>query len=191
MSSTRTSPAVERAVATLLGADGATAVAAIDALVAADRLGEGIALHALLVAARRGTDAAGALRAIAEGAARLGTWSDYEHRVAAEELGDEVRQPRAGTADTVVAAGPDAPLAAVRGLAAGAGTVVADPVPGLAPARAACDRTFVARLTASVGAHLVERDPGGVGPDDAPRDRPPLDETVPRAAAYLDVLDRL
>lgn len=189
-----TSPAVERAVALLLGADEAVAHAAVDALVVEGRLGEGIALHALLLAAREGTDAAGALGQVASGAALPTQWSAYEHRTATEEAGDEIAVPAvtAGEGPVVVAGGADAPTTVLLALRDGAGTVCLDRQAavsraGLAPEQARCDLTFTMRLSARAGAATVGFEAlaelaEGVA------DEGEGDETAPCEADYIDVL---
>jgi hypothetical protein len=117
-----TTPAVERAVARLLGAPRDIAEAAVAVVEGQERLADGVLLLAVTGAARWGTDAIGALRRLAEGADAPGGWSDYEVRVAAEEAGDEIRLALSGlgAGDGVAdVAGADAPLLAVEALQAG------------------------------------------------------------------------
>lgn len=132
-----TSPAVQRAVARLLGAPPQIADAAVANVAEAGLLGHGIALVVLVAAARRGTDAGGALAGLAEGGDPPRGWSVFEARAAAEEAQEEAhavlgavrRDP--GTLDLT---GLDAPVTAAERLLAG--TVPESVVGALAAHRA-------------------------------------------------------
>jgi hypothetical protein len=162
----RTTPAVERGVGVLLGAPPDVAAAAVDAVRSAGRLGEGLALHVLVHAARKGMDAANAVAALAAGAALPGGWSDFELRAAAEEAAEDVaaalRSPR-GSAH-VDATGDEAPAVVAGALrAGGAGTVLLRPpaavhADGRPLLAALVDERWVRRLAMAAG-WAVERSP--------------------------------
>ena len=190
--SPRTSPALERGVALLFGVEVPTARLAVDALVAHGRLADGIALQAELLAARKGTDASGAIVLLATGELPATEWSAYEERFAAEEVADDIRLPPIPTtADTVRVGGADAPSATITALRRGARTIAVDrdldPTAGLAPERARCDLDFVTRLVTIVGGRILTVTNSG----DPAAGRQLLDETVERSPSYLDVLSAL
>jgi hypothetical protein len=119
-----TTPAMERAVARLLGAPAAVASSAVAALEREQALGHGVLLLAVMGAARWGTDAPGALARLAGGAAIPAAWSDYEVRVAVAEAADErddaLRRVRVDPDRAAEAADLDE---AVGALLAGAGAI--------------------------------------------------------------------
>lgn len=84
-----TTPAVQEQIARLLGAGEEQARTAVALVGEAGLLGHGIALVALVQAARRGTDVLSAIEALAGGAEPPVSWSAYEARVAAEEAAEE------------------------------------------------------------------------------------------------------
>jgi hypothetical protein len=146
---TMTTPAVERAVARLLGSPEDVAAAAVAAIEEADALAHGVLLLAVMGAARWGTDLPGAIARLAEGDTVPANWSDYELRVAAAEADDEradaIARVRVDPARVADAGGLDEALAA---LLAGAGTVrLTAPV-------AATEQAFLHALCARVGAVL-------------------------------------
>ncbi|HUH08834.1 MAG TPA: hypothetical protein VML96_13620 [Egibacteraceae bacterium] len=117
-----TSIAVQWAVARLLGAPREIAGAAAQSLADAGLLRHGIALPALVAAARRGTDPVGGLELLARGERVPSSWSDYEARAARDEALEEAadalrRLP--GAERSVTLADGDAPLTAAEALLEG------------------------------------------------------------------------
>jgi len=162
---TVTTPAVERAVARLLGASEDVAAGAVAAIGEADALAHGVLLLAVMGAARWGTDLPGALTRLAEGTTVPANWSDYELRVAAAEADDErddaLARVRVDALRTADAGDLDE---AVGQLLAGAGTVrLTVPLP-------VADHGFLRALCARVGAVLdgpgPDEDDAGVGVSD-------------------------
>lgn len=80
---------VQQAVAEALGASPEVAAGAVAALDRHGALEHGVLFLAVLASARWGTDAAEALRRIAEGAEPPASWSDYEARTARDEAQEE------------------------------------------------------------------------------------------------------
>ncbi len=157
-----TSPGIEAGVAVLLGADREVAEAAVAAVDAAALLGVGVALPALLIAARRGTDAVGALRRLADGDAVPTSWSPFEARVATDEAREEAAAARARMrlgVGTVEALGLDAAVVAVEAVLGGAATVVAGVdaarARGVAETRARVDHAWIVRVVALAPQRLV------------------------------------
>jgi predicted amidohydrolase YtcJ len=190
-----TTAAVERAVAVLLGASEEDAAGAVAVLEGAGRLGDGIALVALVLAARRGTDAAGAVAELAEGRPLPDGWSDYEVRAAVEEVREDVAAALGGgrTGEGIAdVAGPDAATAAVIAVVRdGAGALRlaggAGPSDGAGEGEAAAviAHRWIDALLAAAGRPALDAAAGASG--SAPSDTG-SDGVVPRAPAYVDVL---
>lgn len=84
-----TTVGVQEQVARLLGASPEQAAAAVAHVNEDGLLAHGIALVAMVQATRKGTDAATALHALADGTEPPASWSAYEARVAAEEAAED------------------------------------------------------------------------------------------------------
>jgi hypothetical protein len=158
----RTSAAVERGVAILLGADPATARGAVAALQEAGALPDGVALHALLVASRTGTDLQGAIAAIAAEGRTGSGWSDYELRAAREEAAEEVAAALGAPIGVVEVRldGADAPEGAAAAVRAGrAGVLRLAPssaqTRGLGALQALVEHGWAARLGTRWGCRVV------------------------------------
>lgn len=179
-----TSAGVQVGVAVLLGAPRDVAEAAVAAVTDAGILDVGIALPALVLAARRGCDAAGALAQIAAGRAAPADWSDFELRSAVEEAADEATAARrrfrrgAGHVDAI---GPEACRIAAEAVLGGAASVGVGDTP--ATSRSALERVWVVRLLAG---SPVDR----TGPSTPDSLAASTGGTVPRARAYLDPFEQ-
>lgn len=86
-----TVPLIEQAVGVLLGAEPGLARDAVAVLLEHDLLGDGLALHALVLASRKGTDPVSAIGLIAERGLTAGDSSDYERRAARAEAQEEAQ----------------------------------------------------------------------------------------------------
>lgn len=207
LAASATSPAVERGVGVLLGASRDAAAVAVERLQEAGRLPDGLALVALLHAARRGTDAAGAVAELAAGKPLPEAWSDYELRAAAEEAEEDLRvglRPPGPGAERIEVAGTEAPLHAAIAVGEGRGSVLVGGAPaghlldGLSLRRAVVDHGWVGRLAAAAGWPVVGRDAPGEealravleGPAGAPAPAAAdgVDEVVLRSPAHLALL---
>jgi hypothetical protein len=199
----RTTAAVERGTAILLGADPARAHAAVNALAAAGVLGDGLAVHALVIAARTGSDVSGAITALAAGERIGGSWSDYELRAAREEGEEELevalRQPVGD--EELRLDGPGAPEAVAGAVRSGrAGSIALNPLSGGQRGRDALpsvvEHIWAARLGRAWGCAVRP-----LRPEDAPvlAAEPPtgpdeelagldLPGTVRCSAAHVDLL---
>lgn len=196
---TTTSAAVERGAAVLLGADEDTARDAVAALEAAGRLDEGVAVHALVLAARKGTDAAGGLAMLAAGGEPAGQWSAFELRIAAEEAADDLAALRRPSGGSATVGQPDLPMGAARVLRSGARElVIPERTADAAPADHLAER-WVEALAAAAGRDLrrssapptaaaAPADAADPAPATSPSPAAPTEPPIARAADYLDVV---
>lgn len=179
----RTTRAVERAVAVLLGADERTAADAVAALEDAGRIHEGSAVHALVLAARRGTDAATALGELAAGRDPASAWSEFELRIAAEEAADDLATAGRGVGDLIELAGPELPVQAARALQHGARGLVLPAPSGLPSAAQEVELRWIEALAVAIGCEVRRGAQAARSSPDEP--------TWARSEDYLDVLGLL